>query len=298
MLLRLRKRNTNTDWLAQQLAKFVGVSGRDVGYAGLKDRNAVTSQWFSVRIPSGTEPDWSQLESDEVQVLEAVKHRRKLRRGALEQNRFCLRLRELNGDRSEVEGRLEQIAIRGVPNYFGEQRFGHDQNNLEMADRLFSGNLNKVSRHKRGIYLSAARSYLFNLVLAKRVEQGSWNQAMPGDLMLLDGSRSHFPVVEIDEVIRQRIADIDIYPTGPLWGKGQQQIADAAAELEQTVLNAYPEWLAGLIRLGLSHDRRGLLARAIELEWSWLAEGDLELRFGLCPGSYATMVLREIVSVV
>lgn len=294
MLLRLRKRNTNTDWLAQQLARLAGVSGRDVGYAGMKDRNAVTSQWFSVRIPTGTEPDWSQLELDEVQVLEAVRHRRKLRRGALEQNRFHLRLRELNGDKSEIEERLEHIAKQGVPNYFGEQRFGHDNNNLDMADRLFSGNQNKISRHKRGIYLSAARSYMFNLVLAKRVGQGSWNQALPGDLMQLDGSRSHFLAEEVDAVIRQRTTEMDIYPTGPLWGKGQQQVSGVAAELEQAVLNAHPDWLAGLIGYGLSHDRRALLTRVSELDWRWSAAGDLELTFALSPGSYATMVLREI----
>lgn len=294
MLLRLRKRNTNTDWLAQQLAKLVGVSGRDVGYAGLKDRNAVTSQWFSVRVPSGIKPDWSQLESDEVQVLDMVKHRRKLRRGVLKQNRFSLHLRELNGDRSEIEFRLERVAKQGVPNYFGEQRFGHGQNNLEMADRLFSGKLNKISRHKRGIYLSAARSSLFNLVLATRVEQGSWNQAMPGDLMQLDGSNSHFPVTQIDAEIARRIEEMDIYPTGPLWGKGQQQVSDMAAELENTVLNAYPEWLTGLIKFGLHHDRRSLLTRVYELDWSWTADSDLELGFGLPSGSYATMVLREI----
>jgi tRNA pseudouridine13 synthase len=297
MLLCLRKRNTNTDWLAQQLAKFVGVSVRDVGYAGLKDRNAVTSQWFSVRIPSGTEPDWSQLESDEVQLLDRVRHRRKLRRGALRQNRFCLRLRELKGDRSETEARLARIAIHGVPNYFGEQRFGHDQNNLGMADRLFAGRLGKISRHKRGIYLSAVRSYLFNMVLAKRVADGNWDQAVPGDLMLLDGTRSHFPVLEVDDEIQRRIAELDIHPSGPLCGKGEQPIAADAAELEMAVLQAYPEWTHGLARIGLSSERRALRIKIIDLEWDWLAKSDLELRFALRPGSYATTVLREIASV-
>ncbi len=297
MLLRLRKRNTNTDWLAQQLAVFVGTSGRDVGYAGLKDRDAVTSQWFSVRIPSGVEPDWSQLESDEVQVLEAVRHRRKLRRGALAQNRFCLRLRDLEGDTYDIEQRLERISIQGVPNYFGEQRFGHDQKNLAKANQLFSGDLKKVTKHKRGIYLSAARSYLFNLILAGRVEQGSWNQALSGDLMLLDGSRSHFPVSEVDEVIRQRMVDLDIHPTGPLWGKGQQQIAGTAEELERVILDNHKEWTAGLIRLGLNHDRRALRARVIDLRWNWMDQKNLEISFGLNPGSYATMVLREVISV-
>ncbi len=296
VLLQLQKRNTNTEWLAKELARFSGVTLRDVSYAGLKDRNAVTSQWFSLRMPTTDEPDWGELESADLNLLTAVRHRRKLRRGALAQNSFRLRLRELKADREVVEARLTQVAANGVPNYFGEQRFGHDLNNLGFADKLFSGRLKKLSKHKRGIYLSAARSYLFNMVLAKRVAAANWDQAIPGDLMLLDGSRSHFPVTDIDEEIQRRIAELDIHPTGPLWGKGEQSITADAAELEQRVLQAYPEWMQGLKRFGLSHDRRALRSRVIGLEWEWPAEGDLELRFGLYPGSYATAVLREIVS--
>lgn len=139
--LYLKKRNTNTEWLAKQLARFSRVPLKDVGYAGLKDRNAVTSQWFSIRIPGTDTPDWKELECDDLKLLQAARHRRKLRRGALAQNRFKLRLRKLNTDRSEFENRLNQIASGGVPNYFGEQRFGHDQNNLTFANQLFAGEL-------------------------------------------------------------------------------------------------------------------------------------------------------------
>ncbi len=297
LLLRLRKRNTNTEWLARQLAEFAGVPYRDVSYAGLKDRHAVTSQWFSVRLPETLDLDWSQLESDEIQLLEAVRHRRKLRRGALAQNRFRLHLRELDADPGQMEQRLRQISTQGIPNYFGEQRFGHSCNNLLMANRLFRGELKKVTRHKRGIYLSAARSYLFNLILAQRVEQGNWNRAMPGDVMLLDGSGSHFAVEEVDATILQRVAELDIHPTGPLWGKGGAQVTGAVAELEEALLQRHQEWLQGLKRFGLSHDRRALRARVIDLNWSWLTDNDLELEFALNPGSYATMVLREIVEI-
>ncbi len=295
--LYLQKRNTNTEWLAKQLARFCGVPPKDVGYAGLKDRNAITSQWFSIRIPGTETPAWSKLESEELKLLQAVRHRRKLRRGALAHNSFRLRLRELKGDRLELENRLKQITVKGVPNYFGEQRFGHAQNNLSFADQLFTGELNKVSRHKKGIYLSAARSYLFNMVLAKRVADGIWDKAIPGDSMLLDGSRSHFSVTDIDQEIKQRCAELDIHPTGPLWGKGEHSITADASELEQTVLQAYPEWMRGLIKFGLSYERRALRSRVIDLKWEWLAESDLELRFGLYPGSYATALLREVVSV-
>ncbi len=294
LFLYVQKRNTNTEWLAKELAGFYGVPLRDVGYAGLKDRNAVTSQWFSIRLPTTEIPDWEGLGSPDLKLLRAVRHRRKLRRGALAQNRFRLLLRELDGDRDDIENRLEHITGSGVPNYYGEQRFGHDQNNLDLVARLFAGRLKRVSRHKRGLYLSAARSYLFNMVLAERVVAGNWNLAIPGDLMSLDGSRSHFSVAEIDDEIKRRLADLDIHPTGPLWGKGEVTTGELAG-LEDSVLQAYPEWTGGLVQFGLSHERRALRARVMDLEWDWLASGDLELRFGLYPGSYATAVLREIV---
>jgi len=296
VFLYLKKRNTNTEWLAKELARFCGVPMRDVSYAGLKDRNAITSQWFSIRMPTTDVPEWKELESADLELLQVARHRRKLRRGALAQNRFILRLRELNGDRQGIEQRLKLIASNGVPNYFGEQRFGHDLNNLAMADKLFAGELKKLPRHKRGIYLSAARSYLFNMVLSKRVAEATWDQAVPGDLMLLDGSRSHFPVAEIDDAIHRRIAELDIHPTGPLWGKGEQSITADAVELEGEVLQLHPEWTKGLKEFGLKHERRALRSKVIDLEWKWHAEDDLELRFGLYPGSYATVVLREIVS--
>lgn len=296
LFLYLQKRNTNTEWLAQELARFSGVPLRDVGYAGLKDRNALTSQWYSIRLPTTNVPDWKGLESSDLKLLQAIRHRRKLRRGVLAQNRFCLRLRELKADKGELEERLHQIAAKGVPNYYGEQRFGHDLNNLGLADRLFAGSLQRVSRHKRGIYLSAARAYLFNMVLARRVMDGTWDRAVPGDLMQLDGTRSHFQITEIDDEIQRRIVALDIHSSGPLWGKGERKVTAQAAELETAVLSAYPEWTQGLLRFGLSQERRALRARVIDLGWDWLEGGDLRLRFGLYPGSYATAVLREVVS--
>jgi tRNA pseudouridine13 synthase len=202
----------------------------------------------------------------------------------------------LKADRDELENRLRLIASRGVPNYYGDQRFGHDLNNLYLADKLFAGKLKKVPRHKRGIYLSAARSYLFNMVLAKRVVEGTWDKAILGDCVLLDGSRSHFRVAEIDDEIQQRIKELDIHPTGPLYGKGDQSVTAAVAELESSVLQMHPEWTQGLIRYGLSYERRALRSRVLAMEWEWLAEDYIELRFGLYPGSYATSVLREVVS--
>ncbi len=295
VLLHLEKRNTNTTWLADRLARLAGVPARDMSYAGLKDRHAVTRQWFSVRLAGRPEPEWGEIESEEIRLLEHGRHRRKLKRGALRANRFRIRIRNIEGDREELESRLQQIGEQGVPNYFGEQRFGHDEGNLRMALRMFSGERMKLSRNKRGLYLSAARSYLFNQLLAERIRAGNWNQALPGDLMMLDGSRAIFPITEPDDEIRERIQRLDIHPTGPLYGAGASELAADSAALEQRILADHKEWCDGLERSGLKQERRALRIRVGDLHWEWKEENDLELRFQLSPGSYATAVLRELV---
>lgn len=295
VLLHLEKRNTNTAWLADQLARLAGVPARDVSYAGLKDRYAVTRQWFSVRLAGRPEPEWERIESEEIRLLEQGHHRRKLKRGALKANRFRIRIRNLEDGREELESRLRQISEQGVPNYFGEQRFGHGEDNLQMALRLFGGERMKLSRNKRGLYLSAARSYLFNQVLAERIRAGNWNRALSGDLMMLDGSRAIFPVGEPDDEIRERIQRLDIHPTGPLYGAGKSELADKSAALEQRVLADVKTWCDGIERAGLKGERRALRIRVTDLHWEWKEANDLELCFQLSPGSYATAVLRELV---
>jgi tRNA pseudouridine13 synthase len=293
--LRVRKRDTNTEWLARQLARLAGVRSMDVGYAGLKDRRAVTTQWFSVCVAGRDEPDWRQMESDEVQVLEVARHARKLRRGALAGNTFEITVRELSGDRAAVEGRLARIAIEGVPNYFGEQRFGRGGANLERARAMFDGRLGRLRRHERSLYLSAARSWLFNLVVERRVEDGSWNRPLPGEVLMLDGTSSVFNIDEPDDEIRRRVDEQDIHPTGPLWGRGPLLTRGACRALEESVLAAQSSWRRGLEAAGLEQARRALRLRVRELGWAWLNQHSLVLRFELPAGGYATGVLREAI---
>src|SRR5690606_4866811 len=165
--LRIEKRDANTEWVAQQLAAFAGVAPMAVSYSGLKDRHALTRQTLSVQLPGRPEPDWDALRVEGVKVLSAVRHSRKLKRGTHKSNLFRIRLRELQGSRDEAEARIGQLGRLGVPNYFGEQRFGRNNENLHAARALFGGR--RMSRSQRGFALSAARSWLFNAVLGRRV---------------------------------------------------------------------------------------------------------------------------------
>ncbi len=295
ILLQIEKRDLNTEQVVRMLARHAQVKTMDVGYAGLKDKRAVTTQWFSVRVPGKAMPDWQALTSEQLRILQVVRHGRKLRRGVLRANRFDIRVRELAGDTSGLETRIAAIAKEGVPNYFGEQRFGRDGNNLRKADALFNDALRVRDRHKRGIYLSAARSWLFNRVLSRRVADGTWDRALPGEVLMLDGSHSFFAIDEPDATIEQRLAEMDVHPSGPLWGRGELPTQGVCRELEASVLQPYGAWCAGLERAGMEQKRRSLRRRIDNLSWEHDGS-DLFLRFELGPSGYATSVLREIVA--
>jgi tRNA pseudouridine13 synthase len=198
----IEKTGENTHWVAEQLSKAAGVPLRSVGYAGMKDRHAVTRQWFSVQLPKSAGEWWSSLQSDNVRVLRAVPHRRKLKQGTPLINRFHLRVRELQGDVTQLAARIEQCRLTGVPNYFGEQRFGRQGDNVAQAAAMFAGEI-RPGRHQRGIYLSAARGFLFNLVLQRRIQAGNWNRVLPRDILMLAHSRSRFAAQAGEESLLQ-----------------------------------------------------------------------------------------------
>ena len=295
LCLHIEKQGENTRWVAKLLAEYFEVDEMAIGYCGLKDRRAVTRQWFSVHLPNT--PDIRLPVQTEYQVLESYRHNKKLRRGMHQANSFVIRLREIQGDREALERRLQQILEQGVPNYFGEQRFGIDGGNLSEADSLlrtqYGADRIKDSGKKRGrgkrgsprggIYLSAARSYLFNLVLAERVKQGNWSDPIEGDTVKGD-------------ILERNLV------TGPLWGRGRSNVPEAVREFEQLVLSDWQDWTNALEFSGLQQERRSLVLNPEGLSWKWLPSDkdlalDLELSFTLSSGCFATSVLRELIQV-
>ncbi|HEX22617.1 MAG TPA: tRNA pseudouridine(13) synthase TruD, partial [Chromatiales bacterium] len=208
---------------------------------------------------------------------------------------FTLVLREVQGDRAALEQRLATVVEHGVPNYFGEQRFGREGSNLAAAEAMFGGRRVK-DRHRRGLYLSAARSLLFNEVLAARVRDASWGRALLGEALQLAGSRSFFVAEDIDDEITARLASGDVLPSGPLWGRGELPSVAAARAVEEAVLAPHRDFREGLEKAGLKQERRALRLPVADLRWQWLDGGqDLQLTFSLPAGCYATAVLRELV---
>ena len=266
--LQIRKREQNTRWIAAALAEVAGVAERDIGFCGMKDRRAVTTQWFSVahaeewRMPPMAIPD--------CEVLKVVRHQRKLRRGSHRGNHFAIRLRNVSSEteRAALDERLALIAKNGVPNYFGLQRFGIAGQNLIEADRLLRRGRQRKMGGRQGIFLSAARSYLFNQVLSERVKTKSWSQVLDGE----------------------------VTPQGPLWGRGRNASKGELAELESRVLADYQPWCNALEHLGLDQQRRDLRLCPSQFEWCWQGR-DLCLSFALPVGTYATSVLRELLEV-
>ena len=293
-LLTIEKRGHNTAAVDMRLAEWAGLPEMAIGYAGMKDRHAVTRQRFSVHLPRRVAPDVATLESGQLHVIEHAWHNRKLPRGALAGNRFVLVLREVQGEREAIDARLAQIAARGLPNWFGDQRFGREGGNVAAALSMFEGR--RVRRDQRSILLSAARSALFNQVLAARVQDGSWDAALEGEVWVLSGSRSVFGPEPWSEVLVERLAAFDIHPSGPLWGAGELRSAGdcAARELSALCDTQAIALRAGLEKAELKQERRALRLLAEGLQWEWLDDATLRLAFSLPPGSYATALLQEL----
>lgn len=293
LCVRIRKSGVTTAHVLKVLAEHSGIGERDIGYSGLKDKQGICEQWFSLYLAQRPAVELAPVENEQIQILEIARNDRKIRRGSHRANHFQIRLRELTGELEGLEERLTSIASEGVPNYFGEQRFGFDSNNVNQALALFRGQLKLRKGFKRGMLLSAARSYVFNAQLSQRVADGTWNQYLDGDVMNLQGTESVFVPKAWDEVLDQRLGEHDIHPTGALWGKGKHKVSGAALLLECKVAARNQELCDGLVAFGLEQARRSLRLMVNNLQWR-REQDELLLEFSLPPGAYATTVLREV----
>lgn len=289
LLLRVEKTGLNTVDVAKALAAHAGVALRDVGYSGLKDRHAVCTQWFTV--PYSPTVDWRGFAPPGLRVLGSDRHNRKLKRGAHPANGFRIRAALDKLDAADLEARLHAVREGGVPAYFGEQRFGR---RFEVnARRLLEGG--RLPRMQRSMTLSGIRSDLFNRVLDRRVRDGSWNVALPGEYLNLDGTRSGFAATDGDPDIARRVAVMDLHPTGPLHGTGSNPASGEAARRENAVMIEFQPWCDVLGRAGLTMERRPTRCTVRDLDWRLAGDGTvLELAFVLRRGQFATSVLREI----
>ncbi len=268
--LHIQKRNNNTAWIVKLLARLADVKPMDIGYCGLKDRHAVTTQWFSVYLPKGSEPDWTDINDETISVLATTRHNKKLRRGSHLANRFQIRLRNMRGDLDALPERLNELLASGVPNYFGDQRFGRGAQNLTRVREVLIDRVKMKNRQLRGLIISSARSYLFNSVLSERLSAGTWQQVLPGEVVSDQG-----------------------LATGPLWGRGRVSVTEEVASIEASVMAPFAEWRDGLEHVGLDQERRVLQLLPAAFSYEQI-DTDLTLKFTLPPGTYATAVLREI----
>lgn len=240
---------------------------------------------------------WAGIAGQGFEVLEAHAHARKLPRGALACNRFTLRLTDFTGDPAPVAARLAQIAAGGVPNYFGPQRFGRDCANLHAAGAgvapAAAHGPPGGGRFLRGLALSAARSLVFNAILAARVRAGSWDRLTAGDLANLDARGSVFEVAAADAQLEARGARLELHPTGALWGRGSPPSRGEVQALECRVAAGFPGPCAFVESAGMAQERRALRLAVRELHWR-LEPGALVLGFRLARGAFATAVLAEI----
>jgi tRNA pseudouridine13 synthase len=290
----VEKTGQNTTLIAERLARFASVRPQSVGYAGLKDRNAVTRQWFSIQLPKVDPADWQKLESADMKVLEVSLHNKKLRKGALKQNHFKLLLRDVEGLAADIDERLNWIRHHGVPNYFGPQRFGRQGDNVDQAVAWLEGHKKPPGRHLKGLYLSSMRSYLFNEILSSRVEAQFWNKGIGGDILMLNDTNSCFLANEITDDLCRRLQQQDIHPAATLYGVGGLSSTGEARQLELHTLSSFPQLTAGLQDMRIKKAWRSMRLLVNNLEWSWIEKTQLLLSFSLPPGSYATSVLAEL----
>ena len=293
-LFRILKVNRNTADVARELSQIFSVRLVDVGYSGRKDKQAVARQWFSVPAQR-VEAVSSSIGGLGWRVVELCRHGRKLRRGSHRGNTFDIRLTGFKGCASDLEQRVLDLQRRGFPNYFGSQRFGYRGRNIDEARRILRADAIQLGRPSHQMLLSAARSWLFNIILGQRLREDTWTRPLPGDIMMLAGTRSYFTAEKADFRLVERLASLDIHVSGPLWGDVKANQSQTAWRREWCWLEGEAELRDGIVRTGANPARRALRATLDNLALTWTDDHNPRLVFTLGRGCYATSLLRELV---
>lgn len=300
LFLRIEKRGRDTREVVREIARTLKVGERDVGVAGQKDRHAVTTQWISVHLAAASVEEALSLQGEGFRVLEASHHRNKLRIGHLRGNRFQIVLRGVTGSGlDELRTIAAALTLVGLPNYYGAQRFGRRGDNAEVGRAILLGSDDPRARRalrdprQRRFLVSAFQSEVFNRVLARRLQEGTWARPSAGDVLERLESGGLF-VCEDPATDLERVRSFECSVTGPVPGsKVRPTPSGAPAALEAEALAATGVEEA---HLSASPDARGT-RRALRLPIEVGVEGgegeEAHLSFELPAGSYATSVLRE-----
>ncbi|MDF7679181.1 tRNA pseudouridine(13) synthase TruD [Enterobacteriaceae bacterium ESL0689] len=297
LLVRILKKECNTRFVADALAKFLKIPAREVSFAGQKDKHAVAEQWLCARLPGKAMPDLHTFQLPGCQVLEYTRHQRKLRPGTLKGNQFDLILREIS-DRDDVEQRLQAISKQGVPNYFGAQRFGLGGSNLLAARHWAEHPAAGRDRNKRSFWLSAARSSLFNQQVSIRLRKPDFNRIVDGDVLQLAGRGSWFVAIcEERDPLQARVDNRELMITAALPGSGEWGSQRDALMAERSALADELPLQELLMREKVVAARRAMLLYPQQMYWNWWDDATVEVRFWLPAGSFATSVVRELINI-
>lgn len=294
LFLQVEKSGLSTPELLQRISRDYSIHPRHIGYSGLKDKSALTTQWLSLHLP-GQQTDPAVAAGDGYRVLRALRNRSKLRRGSHKANFFRILIREVDDLPATSSEQLQAIGSLGMANYFGAQRFGRRQDNVEQALMQLVGS--RLKRTRRGMLLSSLRSYLFNQVLTRRISLGHWTKPLEGDVFMLRGSHSIFSEV-VDEALLQRFASMDIASTASLYGSGRNQLSGPALEIEQQVFGACGEITDCLDGQDVKLQMRPLRVAVGDLEYELdKTARTLRLELRLPSGSYLTSLLDHFINV-
>ncbi len=305
IFIHIEKTGLNTAFVAEQLAAFTQLPLRNVTYAGRKDKFSTSTQWFGIHCPGKKSFPWDSFDLAGVNILSVTRHDKKLRTGVLKHNQFIITLKDVS-DIDDIQRRLTAISTHGVPNYYGQQRFGEVRyldeqqqqqtkvgGNLVLAEQLFNGGKIK-NRNKRSVAISALRSWLFNTVISQRIKTQTHHTVAEGDVMILSGTNSYF-VAKADELssLQARLESGDIDLSAPLWGTGELASTHSIEVLEKQLMQHYPKMCQVLVDLGLKQERRAIRLFPSDLTMTVIDAHTLNIAFTLPVGCFATSILRE-----